>query len=348
MHLSIGVGDMRLVKTVALAVLAISLAGCGSDLEEIYLSGTVDLENVRAGISGPVMLAVTNTADLAALEASPETSIVGAFGIDGADPYYHVDLGQLGLKSGETVYLFAFVDNDFNNIPSPGLGDFIGFYINRKTYKLDYTLKKGENRNLDISVNRQLRDFDATIVYAIDKGDVNYGDGFNILTTEEVVLAVHEDGVQTSLTSSGSYDIKIDPDYILGFSRFQPPEFDYAGALPRPVSLENPRILEILPAIHVKIFSDDKIDGGVYLFAIIDENSNGEIEADDDVGYYNTSTTIAPGTCYDVPGYGEVCPPAGTYYYPKAIEVSKGENRDTSTMPANEPYWIMYQMYKAP
>jgi hypothetical protein len=84
----------------------------------------------------------------------------------------------------------------------------------------------------------------------------------------------------------------------------------------------------------------------VYLVTIIGENSNGEIEVDDDIGYYNEKTTIAPGTCYDVPGYGEICPPAGDYYYPKGIDVKKGENRDASN--DNEPYWIMYQVYQAP
>jgi len=339
--------DMRYLTLAIIAALAIIFPRCGSDLEEVFLSGTVDLENVRAGISGPVMLAVTNTADLAALEASPETSIVGAFGIDGTDPYYHVDLGGLGLKSGETVYIFAFVDNDFNNIPSPGLGDFIGFYIDRKTYKLEYTLKEGENRGLDISVNRQIRDFDATIAYAIDEGDVTYGTDFNILTTEEVVLAVHEKGAQVSLTSSGSYDIKIDPDYILGVARFQPPEFDnYDGAV-RENPFQNPRSIEILPAIHVGIeIKGDKLDGKVYLLSLIDENSNGEVEAGDDVGYYEEKQTLTTETCYTVPGYGTICAQPGDYYYPKAIEVSKGENRDASN--ADEPYWIMYRNDPAP
>ncbi len=316
------------------------LFSCGSSQDEIFLSGTVDIENVRHNLTGPLMLIVTNTADLSALQADPQGAIIGAFGIDAEDPYFRIELGSLGKKAGEVVYLFAFIDADFNGIPSPGTGDFIGYYINRKTYRLDYELKKGENRGLDISINRMLRDFDARIVYAIDKGDVTYGKEFNTLTTEEVVLAVHEKGMKISLTSAGSYDIKIDPDYIMGFTRFQPPAFDvYSGSRPKPY--ETPKFLEILPAIHVKIaIENEKIVGKVYLVAVIDENGNGEIEADDDVGYYNERMTIAPGTCYDVPGYGTVCPPPGDYYYPRGIEVHSGENRDASN--DNEPYWIMF------
>ena len=71
-----------------------------------------------------------------------------------------------------------------------------------------------------------------------------------------------------------------------------------------------------------------------------------EIEAGDDVGYYEEKQTLTTETCYTVPGYGTICAQPGDYYYPKAIEVSKGENRDASN--ANEPYWIMYRNDPAP
>lgn len=331
----------RLIMVLIACVLFFS---CGSDVDEVYLSGIVDVENVRQNLSGPLMLIVTNTADLSALKADPQTAIVGAFGIDAKDPYFHIDVGSLGKKAGEVVYLFAFIDSDFNGIPSPGSGDFIGYYINRKTYRLEYELKKGENRGLDISINRMFRDFNASIVYAIDKGDVTYGKEFNTLTTEEVVLAVHEKGMQISINSAGTYDIRIDPDYIIGFTRFQPPAFDvYSGERPKPYA--TPKSLEIMPAIHVQIaIENEKIVGNVYLIAIIDENGNGEIETDDDVGSYNEKITIVPGTCNKEPGDGTVCPPPVDYYYPKEIEVHSGENRDASN--DDEPYWIMYRVYQ--
>ena len=326
-------------------VLFVNSFGCGIDEKEVFISGMVDIENVKTAIAGPLLLAVTNTADLEELETNPSTSILGVFGVDPEDPYYHIDLKEAGIQPDETIYVFAFIDNDFNNIPTPTLGDFIGFYIDRKTYKLDYTLKEGQNRGIDISVNRQIRDFDATLVYAIDKGSV--GD-YNILKAEEIVLAVHEKGVDVSLTSSGDYDIKIDPDYILGFARYQPPVFDnYSGE--RLVPFDNPRIMEIIPAIHVNIvIEEDKIYGNVYLISIIDENGNGEIEAGDDIGYYEEEKYLENETCYIVPGYGEICAQPGDYYYPKTIEINRGENRDVSSEPPGEPYWIMYRKDPAP
>jgi hypothetical protein len=332
-----------IILSIALFLL-VNSSGCGIDEKEVFISGMVDIENVKTAIAGPLLLAVTNTADLEELEKNPSTSILGVFGIDPEDPYYHIDLKQVGIQPEETIYVFAFIDNDFNNIPTPTLGDFIGFYINRKTYKLDCELKEGQNRGIDISVNRQIRDFDATVVYAIDKGDVTYGPDFNTLTTEEVILAVHEDGVNISMKSSGTADIAIDPDYIMGFARFQPPDYDHYTSDPRPKPMETPRMLEIFPAFHVKIaIENDEIVGGVYLFAIIDENGNGTMESDDDVGYYYETTTVAPGTEFEIPGYGTITPPPGDYYYPKTITIKKGENRDSSN--ADEPYWILYRYF---
>ncbi len=145
---------MRSIILIIGLILVIGAWGCGINDKEVYLSGMVDIENVKTAVDGPLLLAVTNTADLGELEAHPSTSILGVFGVDPDDPYYHIDLKEAGIQPEQTIYVFAFVDNDFNNIPTPTLGDFIGFYIDRKTYKLDYTLKEGQNRGIDISVNR--------------------------------------------------------------------------------------------------------------------------------------------------------------------------------------------------
>lgn len=337
---------MIILRTFILCIFifVLFINGCGTSHDEVFLSGSIDIQEVRNNLTGPLMLIITNTADLAQLQSNPLNTIVAAFGIDKEELFYRVDVGSLGKKVGDVVYLFAFIDADFNGIPTPNAGDFIGFYIDRTTYKLGYCLKKGENRNLNISINRMLRDFDAQIIYAIDKGDVRYGKEFNMLTTEEVVLAVHELGVQINLTFAETYEVKLDPDYILGYARFQPPVFDIdSGTRPKPY--ETPKVLNILPAINVRIaIENDKIVGNVYLIAIIDENGNGTIEADDDVGYYNEKVIIAPGTCFEIPGYGKICPPPGYYYYPKGIEVHRGENRDATN--DNEPYWILYRTYK--
>ncbi|MCX7678681.1 MAG: hypothetical protein N2316_05630 [Spirochaetes bacterium] len=335
---------MAKLKNYVVSGIIYFMCACGPSHEEIFLSGTIDIQNVKNNLTGPLMLIVTTTADIAQLQSNPQESIVGIFGINPDDPYYRVEIGSLGKKSGEVVYLFAFIDADFNGMPSPDTGDFVGFYINRNTYEYGYELQKGENRNLDIRVNRMLRDFNAQIIYAIDKGDVTYGKEFNVLITEEVVIAVHEKGMQIALTSAGTYEVKIDPDYILGFARFQPPVFDvYEG--PRPKPYETPKALEVIPAIHVEIpIENEKIAGKVYLVAIIDENSNGKIEVDDDVGFYPEKINVLPGTCFEVPGYGKICPPPGEYYYPKGIYVQRGENRDASN--DNEPYWIVYRIYQ--
>lgn len=318
---------------------------CGANNEELFISGLINIENVETAISGPIMVAVTTTDDINAIEQYPQTAILAAYGVDRKTPFYHADLGDTGLSAGDSIYVFAFVDNDFDGLPSPSAGDFIGNYINSNNYSMQVTLHRGENGNINININRQIREFDASIIYAIDRGEVTYGPDFNTLTTEEVIVAVHEDGVNVSLTSSGETDVKIDPDYIMAITRYQPPEYDCNSITdpPRPKPFANGRTLEIIPAIHVKIpIENGQVVGGVYLFAIIDENSDGEIDqVNDDIGYVNEEQVEDGSTCYTIPGQGEYCIPSGTYYYPRALTIAEGENRDADN--DDEPYWIMYK-----
>jgi len=326
-------------------VLFWGLGGCSSDEgdKQIYLSGLIDFQAVSVDNSKPIIVAVSRSEDLKEIEADPFHNIIISQTVDFNDPYYYLDLSLSAGQVGETVYILAFIDNDYHQgIPYPNLGDFIGFYLNSATKKSSYFLKEGQNRGLDIKIDRLIKDFEATIFYAIDKGEVEYSNLYPFMEIQEIIMAVHEAGVVITMDPNGEPNFVIDSDYILGVTSFIPPVYDHDDLeTDRPEPFENPRELKISSAIHVNVpVENNKITGGVYLLAIIDENHDGEIDPQEDkVGYLNKLYRLNVEECLDIPFLDEeVCLPAGRYYYPEPIEVSEGENKEED----GEPYWLMF------
>jgi len=67
------------------ALFAILACGYGEDngkKASLYLSGTVDVEEVEENISGPVLIMVTNTDDLDEIEEDPDGTIIEVITVD--------------------------------------------------------------------------------------------------------------------------------------------------------------------------------------------------------------------------------------------------------------------------
>jgi len=259
------------------ALFAILACGYGEDNDKkasMYLSGTVDVEGVKETVTGPVLIMVTNTDDLGEIEDNPDGAIITVVTIDESDYTFRIDLTDDGMKAGDEVFITAFADNDYNgNIPYPTAGDYLGFYVDPEGFSMAYVLKDGENSGIEITISREVFDFDDTgisgTVYGNDVGDLT-------------IIAYAGD-----ITSSDFS--KLDTDGVIGYSKLSKD-----GG---PVSYT----VDILP------YGYDVPVENVHVFAFLDVNGNGEVDGGDRIGYHSreennlpTPLTISEGTTEDV------------------------------------------------
>ncbi|ABW68493.1 hypothetical protein [Desulfosudis oleivorans] len=263
----------------ALFVVSLLLTGCGGGTSDdaaspdIVLSGQVDASAIPGSERrGPIFVAAAKTADMEQLENDPESVVVDIKPVD-ADNRYRMDVSLLGMSPGETVHLIAFIDNNFSDSPALDTGDFLGFYLPPESFDTAYTLRAGQNRNLDIAITREVFDFEAEL-----GGTVFCDNGlFDCEGGHDLTIVAYAAPI-TSSDFTG-----LDTDGVIGFKTYEDVSFPLDYTLP------------ILP------YGYDVPIENVHLVAFLDVDGNGEVNAGDVVGSYAASADAMPA-CLTITG----------------------------------------------
>lgn len=267
---------MKIKAAIILIILAIiSLSCSAAEEKKLYLTGKIDWDPdmTTQWVRGPVFVAIANTMDIEKIVNDPLNSIVTVKTV-AANNRYTIDLTNTDAKLGDSIYIIAFADNDWNgSIPMLNAGDYLGIYVDKKKYAFSYSLTKYANLNLDIKLNRIYYNFkNAKINFRLDtllsfyflSGTWNYYDRI-------MLLALHKNGIK----SDGSYALADDAiDYALGFTTM------LAG---------NPgeqHSIDILPIVYDQIDVINQTITDVLLLAVQDKNLNGIPDTGDYIGYY--------------------------------------------------------------
>ena len=229
------------------------LFSCGKDYINMRLSGQLNLDSVEEK-TGPTFIALSRTDDMDEIEANPEDNLIMFSRVDPDDNSFDIDLSDAGVKPGEEIVIFGFVDNDYiNSFPNPTDGDYVGFYFKQEDFESRYKLKEGMNEGIDIKINRKVYDFDDAEVAGTIYGDYE-GD----------VIVIAFAGELNSLDFD-DFDI----DGVVGFKRLT------KGSSPLSYKLS------IMPyGYNVPIEN-------VYLFVLYDSNGNEKPDAGDKLGFYS-------------------------------------------------------------
>jgi hypothetical protein len=235
---------------IILSVLA--AAGCGALPDDsIKLNGTVSIPApVSDSVTGPMFIAVSNTGDVEAIMNDPVNSIIFISAIDRSKNSFSIDLTDTGLKAGDSVFVFAFADNDYKGgVPYPTPGDIVGFYVDQETLSTDFTMSEGDN-SISINVNRLQYDISPEIIGIIDgteSGDV-------------ILIAYAGDFSSTDFSS-------LNVNAVVGYKKI------HKEAYPCQFNLK------VMP------YGYNTPIQGVYVIALLDANGNGIPDGGDKIGF---------------------------------------------------------------
>ncbi len=246
------------------AVIASALVlSCGEKEDMVTLfqkggiAGTVDLTDAEP-VTGPVFVMMTNTDNFDAIQNFPMETVL-ATTTAGPGGGFFIPLEETGVFPGQSVYIVAFADNDYlGGVPQPTEGDFLGIYMNRSRWKMEYVVG-GDNDALNIKVNREVFSYDASV-----RGTIHE------TAPGTMTLAAYA-GEITSMDMT-----RIDFDGVIGFKRFRKGggPVDYA--------------MKIFP------YGEDVPVEGVYVLGFLDKNDNGIPDGGDTVSWYTDSDKGIP------------------------------------------------------
>lgn len=238
-------------------VTVIGLVSCGAlEEEHAVIAGSVTVDDaITRNADAPVFVAIVKDSDMEAIQNDPANTIIAVIHTDSTGSYL-IECKDYGLKAGDEVLLFAFVDNDYTGgIPFPSPGDAVGFYYNG--FKLSYTV--GVDGQADILINRQQYNFDSKIIGILDGSE-----------SGNVILIAYAGDFNSSNFSD------IDIDAVIGYKKLAKPA--------NPVSFSLP----VMPyGYNVPV-------GGVYVIALLDVNNNGIPDEGDKIGFAVESGSNTP------------------------------------------------------
>jgi hypothetical protein len=279
------------------------------------------------------------------------------------DLYFDIDLSTTDLVPGDSVIVAALWDRDFaGGFPNPTKGDKLGLVINKETYQFTTRLNYGKNivpsSGYEFKINKNIYDLSADIDYAIDLSDAG---SFNSQSAQLMVLAIHVEGIEVSISLAGKIALNIDVDYLLGVDIISPVEYDYTGVGARK-DPPCPRKLPVLTAIYDEVVVWEKnrppeplikgMDHGennertAYLVAVLDKNGNGQLDGNDEIGYYGDYIVDILGDylSVDIPWLGEIIIPdvfIDSLQFPTPIpRIVTGRNQEQREDGSVGPYWI--------
>jgi hypothetical protein len=277
--------------------------------------------------------------------------------------YFDCDLSHTDLIPGDSVIIAALWDLDFaGGFPDPDRGDKIGLLVNKETYQFAAELSYGRNiipsEDFEFKVNKNIYDFTANIDFALDLSDTG---SFDMDSGKIIVVAIHVEGVHIGINLAGELEIEFDMDYLLGVDILPATQYDYIGVGQRKDPVP-PRSLPILTALfeQVVVYESNTppqplikgVDHGgemertAFLAAILDKNGNGQLDREDEIGYYGDDLVeiidgipVDPPCCADIIDIPDWF--SGRIYLPTPIKrIIKGPNQEKRENGTSGPYWI--------
>ena len=247
-----------------LCIFVILLAGCGGSGDEsndaLAISGTIRVTEAAAGVEGPVLVAVFNTADLDRIENDTKAAVVGMVAADASGRTFSMDLSETGLTAGDGIYVTAFIDADYSgSLPYPTPEDWVGFYVDGAALSPLLRLNPGSNSGIHIDIDRRVYDHEARISGTVDASE-----------SGTLTLIAYTGPMETSDFS------KLKTDRIIAYRQVK------KSAAPLPYDLR------ILPYGYDLPIED------VQAYAFLDVNGNESMDAGDRIGFHGTAPDGPP------------------------------------------------------
>jgi hypothetical protein len=330
---------------------------------EISIAGTFSVPSGYLSGTTPIYITVFDSANPADIIDDPFSTLKYFYKMPATDFYFDCDLSHTDLVPGDEVIVAALWDRDYEGgFPDITKGDKIGLVVNKETYQFTAKLNYGKNvippEGFEFKVNKRIYDYTASIDYALDLSDAG---SFDMEKAQLIVLSIHVEGIEIGISIAGNIELDIDMDYLLGVDILPATEYDYIG-IGEKDDPYRPRQLPVLTALYdqVVVFENNSppeplikgVDHGeelertAYLVAILDKNGNGQLDGDDEIGYYGTSAIeIIKGIpIIDLPCFSEITIPAwfsGIIQIPIPIKrIVKGRNQEDRDDGSTGPYWI--------
>ena len=251
-------------KKFIIIVPLMALTFCGKPQQSVInISGTVTPAKTVIDDQLPLLVAITKDSgdtDVDNMENRFADSLLKIVSVDMTDYSYSVDLSEVGISPGEKVNVFAFADRGYDGgMPTLGIGDYVGFYVDTKNYSSTIEITEGSNSNVDIDVKRKVYDFDATVSGSVTSDD-----------NGELTIIAYAGEITSSDFS------KLDFDGVIGYKKIKKSDKTISYSM------------KILPyGYNVPIKK-------VYLLAMLDKNSNGKIDDGDIVTYFKQEDSSLP------------------------------------------------------
>ena len=242
-----------------------------------------------AASTKPIYIIIAKAATTFDLFSDPMSSMKYFVKLPQGTTTYNINLDGTGLVVGDEIRILALWDKNYvAGFPSPDNNDKFGYYQNKTTFNFSKKLTEGVNTasltngwsfGIDKTVYKNNAQFTFNFRQSDSSGSTSgFLSASQIIGKDLIVVMVHEGGVKTS---DNSYSIT-DMNYVLSI--------DYIKAIP---NLTNSRTLNMFPFIYDGISKTTSSSGvvslgGVYIYVILDSNSNGNPDTGEYVGYYWT------------------------------------------------------------
>ena len=218
---------------------------------KISIQGEVKFPESYDASEGKTWVILSRSDDIAVLMDDPVKNVLAYYPLETLDTSYFIDVSNSAAAPGDRISVFILWDrNSDGGMPDPDAGDIAGIYINKEEWSMSLELSEGVNSGIDISLDRQIYDYNASVSGTI-LGD-EAGD----------VLLVALAGEINSLSAS---DIEFEN--IIAYKKIR------KGSAPTDYTLE------IMPYGRNLPIED------VYIIALLDRNKNGKPDAGDLLGF---------------------------------------------------------------
>jgi len=330
---------------------------------EISIAGTFSVPSGYLSGTTPIYITVFDSDNPTDIIDDPFSTLKYFYKMPATDFYFDCDLSHTDLVPGDEVIVAALWDRDYEQgFPDITKGDKIGLVVNKETYQFTAALNYGKNvippEAFEFKVNKRVYDYTASIDYALDLSDTG---SFDMEKAQLIVLSLHVEGIAIGVSFAGTIEFDIDMDYLLGVDILPATEYDYIGIGEK----DDPycsRQLPILSALYdrVVVFENNSppdplikgVDQGeitertAYLVAILDKNGNGQLDGDDQIGYYGNSIIeiINGQPLVDLPCWCDFTIPecfSGIIRIPTPVKrITNGQNQEEREDGSSGPYWI--------